>query len=187
MYILIKEGSCPLSLYILNGFILWVMVSPWCHCTWLVCDNVWCEGLALFPGSDTKVASKVVILSAIKSNLENPVASGFIFRSRQFSDSKLELGSSENKPGNSKFPGKNHCFEEFFKFRSGPDQFISGSCTPLFRYEGVCDKDGCDFQNWRLGDRTFFGPGSQFKVRFLSSSYEELGCIKAPLCQSRQV
>jgi len=27
------------------------------------------------------------------------------------------------------------------------------------RYNGVCDKDGCDFHNWRLGDRNYFGPG----------------------------
>ena len=32
------------------------------------------------------------------------------------------------------------------------------------RYNGVCDKDGCDFNSWRLGDKTFFGPGSNFKV-----------------------
>ncbi|KAJ7648326.1 cellulase [Mycena polygramma] len=27
------------------------------------------------------------------------------------------------------------------------------------RYDGVCDKDGCDFNSWRMGDRTFLGPG----------------------------
>jgi cellulose 1,4-beta-cellobiosidase len=27
------------------------------------------------------------------------------------------------------------------------------------RYGGVCDKDGCDYNSWRLGDKTFFGPG----------------------------
>jgi cellulose 1,4-beta-cellobiosidase len=27
------------------------------------------------------------------------------------------------------------------------------------RYGGVCDKDGCDFNSWRMGDKTFFGPG----------------------------
>merc|ERR1712080_91814 len=32
------------------------------------------------------------------------------------------------------------------------------------RYDGVCDKDGCDFNPWRMGDKTFFGPGSDFKV-----------------------
>eukprot|EP00438_Fugacium_kawagutii_P011552 Skav235006 [mRNA] locus=scaffold276:32697:41515:+ [translate_table: standard] len=32
-------------------------------------------------------------------------------------------------------------------------------------YQGVCDKDGCDFNSWRLGDRKFYGRGSQgFKV-----------------------
>ncbi len=27
------------------------------------------------------------------------------------------------------------------------------------RYEGICDKDGCDFNSWRMGDQTFLGPG----------------------------
>merc|ERR1711970_1569562 len=32
------------------------------------------------------------------------------------------------------------------------------------RYDGLCDKDGCDFNSWRLGDQTYFGPGSEFAV-----------------------
>ncbi|CAL1700334.1 unnamed protein product [Somion occarium] len=27
------------------------------------------------------------------------------------------------------------------------------------RYSGVCDKDGCDFNSWRMGDQTFLGTG----------------------------
>ncbi|KAI0072539.1 exo-cellobiohydrolase I precursor [Panus rudis PR-1116 ss-1] len=27
------------------------------------------------------------------------------------------------------------------------------------RYSGLCDKDGCDFNSWRMGDQTFLGPG----------------------------
>jgi cellulose 1,4-beta-cellobiosidase len=27
------------------------------------------------------------------------------------------------------------------------------------RYNGVCDKDGCDFNSYRMGDPTFLGPG----------------------------
>nr|AAY83392.1 exoglucanase-type cellulase [Reticulitermes flavipes gut symbiont cell-4] len=27
------------------------------------------------------------------------------------------------------------------------------------RYNGICDKDGCDYNSWRLGNQTFFGPG----------------------------
>lgn len=27
------------------------------------------------------------------------------------------------------------------------------------RYNGVCDKDGCDFNSYRLGDQSFYGPG----------------------------
>jgi len=32
------------------------------------------------------------------------------------------------------------------------------------RYDGVCDKDGCDFASYRLGDQSFWGPGSGFTV-----------------------
>merc|ERR1711998_288165 len=30
------------------------------------------------------------------------------------------------------------------------------------RYDGVCDKDGCDFAPFRLGNHTFYGEGSDF-------------------------
>ena len=45
-----------------------------------------------------KLPKKLWFLSKMKSNLEKPAASGFFFRSRQCSDSKLELGSSEKEP-----------------------------------------------------------------------------------------
>ncbi|KAM0564263.1 hypothetical protein ACHAPJ_000473 [Fusarium lateritium] len=32
------------------------------------------------------------------------------------------------------------------------------------RYGGSCDPDGCDFNPYRQGDKTFYGPGSNFKV-----------------------
>jgi cellulose 1,4-beta-cellobiosidase len=32
------------------------------------------------------------------------------------------------------------------------------------RYDGVCDKDGCDYGSWRLGDHEYYGPGSDFKI-----------------------
>jgi len=32
------------------------------------------------------------------------------------------------------------------------------------RYDGVCDKDGCDYNHWRQGDRSYYGPGSNFRV-----------------------
>lgn len=32
------------------------------------------------------------------------------------------------------------------------------------RYDGVCDKDGCDLNPWRLGDQQFYGEGSGFEV-----------------------
>ncbi|CAH0480494.1 unnamed protein product [Peronospora belbahrii] len=32
------------------------------------------------------------------------------------------------------------------------------------RYEGVCDKDGCDFNPYRMGNLTFFGRGSKYTI-----------------------
>ena len=32
------------------------------------------------------------------------------------------------------------------------------------RYTGSCDMDGCDFNPWRVGNRTFYGPGSDFTI-----------------------
>jgi cellulose 1,4-beta-cellobiosidase len=32
------------------------------------------------------------------------------------------------------------------------------------RYKGVCDKDGCDINAFRMGVENFFGPGSQYTV-----------------------
>jgi cellulose 1,4-beta-cellobiosidase len=32
------------------------------------------------------------------------------------------------------------------------------------RFAGLCDKDGCDNNPYRMGDQSFFGPGSNFKV-----------------------
>ena len=32
------------------------------------------------------------------------------------------------------------------------------------RYDGVCDKDGCDLAPYRSGNTDFFGPGSDFTV-----------------------
>jgi len=32
------------------------------------------------------------------------------------------------------------------------------------RYKGQCDKDGCDFASFRMGDKTFYGPGASYKI-----------------------
>jgi cellulose 1,4-beta-cellobiosidase len=39
-----------------------------------------------------------------------------------------------------------------------------GDDTTGQRYDGKCDKDGCDFAPYRMGNTTFFGPGSSFMV-----------------------
>ncbi|KAI0660696.1 cellobiohydrolaseI [Cubamyces menziesii] len=51
------------------------------------------------------------------------------------------------------------------------------------RYGGICDKDGCDFNSWRMGDQTFLGPGktvntnSKFTVvtQFLTNNNQTSG------------
>lgn len=35
------------------------------------------------------------------------------------------------------------------------------------RYQGVCDKDGCDINPYRMGNRKFFGRGEEFEVNTL--------------------
>jgi len=32
------------------------------------------------------------------------------------------------------------------------------------RYQGICDKDGCDLNPYRMGDHSFYGPGAGFGV-----------------------
>jgi len=39
--------------------------------------------------------------------------------------------------------------------------------NPNSRYEGLCDKDGCDFNPYRFGITNFLGPGPQFSVNTL--------------------
>jgi cellulose 1,4-beta-cellobiosidase len=36
--------------------------------------------------------------------------------------------------------------------------------TPDHRFDGVCDKNGCDFQTYRLGNTTFYGKGAGFAL-----------------------
>jgi len=37
-------------------------------------------------------------------------------------------------------------------------------CSCCMRYRGVCDKDGCDFNPFRMGGETFYGFGPEFGV-----------------------
>ncbi|MCJ1441947.1 MAG: hypothetical protein MMC23_002439 [Stictis urceolatum] len=53
------------------------------------------------------------------------------------------------------------------------------------RYSGVCDKDGCDFNPYRMGDTSFYGPGetidtkSKFTVvtQFITSDGTDTGTL----------
>ena len=61
------------------------------------------------------------------------------------------------------------------------------------RYGGVCDKDGCDFNSWRMGDKTFYGPGlkvntnSKFTVvtQFITSGNTATGALTASILSLR--
>jgi cellulose 1,4-beta-cellobiosidase len=65
------------------------------------------------------------------------------------------------------------------------------------RYSGDCDPDGCDFNSWRQGNRTFYGPGSGFTVdtnqkvtvvtQFLTGSNGALSEIKRFYVQNGKV
>jgi len=46
----------------------------------------------------------------------------------------------------------------------GKDCGDGGGWATGQRYEGKCDADGCDFNSYRMGDQTFFGKGSSFKI-----------------------
>ena len=42
----------------------------------------------------------------------------------------------------------------------GPSRCSGAACGDgAGRYSGTCDKDGCDFNSWRMGDKTFTGNG----------------------------
>jgi len=41
---------------------------------------------------------------------------------------------------------------------------LEPDCTCCGRYSGNCDKDGCDFNPFRLGEEKFYGKGSEFTV-----------------------
>jgi len=52
-------------------------------------------------------------------------------------------------------------------FTKGPERCEGLDCGDNAsgnRYDGVCDKDGCDFHTWRMGNQTFFGPNGEFAV-----------------------
>jgi len=42
---------------------------------------------------------------------------------------------------------------------SGGQQRCTGTECNSPRYEGLCDPDGCDFNHFRMGDKTYFGKG----------------------------
>ncbi|KIJ59320.1 glycoside hydrolase family 7 protein [Hydnomerulius pinastri MD-312] len=42
---------------------------------------------------------------------------------------------------------------------SGQTRCTGDQCGSPDRYAGICDPDGCDFNSYRMGDTTFYGPG----------------------------
>ncbi|KAH9476508.1 putative 1,4-beta-D-glucan cellobiohydrolase B [Psilocybe cubensis] len=71
--------------------------------------------------------------------------------------------------------------------KTGPYRCSGTECnTPTDRYGGICDPDGCDFNSYRQGDRTFYGPGltvdtkKKFTVvtQFITSDGTSSGSLK---------
>jgi len=56
--------------------------------------------------------------------------------------------------------GDNQCGD----VKEGCKCCLEEECDCCGRYEGNCDKDGCDFNPFRLGDEEFYGEGSGFTV-----------------------
>jgi cellulose 1,4-beta-cellobiosidase len=49
---------------------------------------------------------------------------------------------------------------------TGPYAFSRTHCSSGDeRYDGVCDKDGCDLYAYRLGSPNFYGPGKKNRRR----------------------
>jgi cellulose 1,4-beta-cellobiosidase len=42
---------------------------------------------------------------------------------------------------------------------TGLQRCSGNTCSVTDRYATVCDPDGCDFNSYRMGDKTFYGPG----------------------------
>jgi len=59
-------------------------------------------------------------------------------------------------------------------------------CPCCGRYKGVCDKDGCDFNSYRMGDETFFSKGGTVNTQlpmtvvtqFITTDGTDLGDLK---------
>lgn len=67
----------------------------------------------------------------------------------------------------------------------GQTECTGEQCAITDRYDGLCDPDGCDFNSFRMGDETFYGPGmtvdtnSVFTVvtQFLTSDNTTTGTL----------
>jgi len=66
----------------------------------------------------------------------------------------------------------------------GPD---CGDNDAKERYKGVCDKDGCDFASWRMGNREFYGKGSKFTINTEKDLTQVTQFIGDPLVEIRRV
>lgn len=72
-----------------------------------------------------------------------------------------------------------------------------GGTYSTTRYAGTCDPDGCDFNPYRQGNKTFYGPGSNFNVdttkkvtvvtQFIKGSNGKLSEIKRLYVQNGKV
>ena len=57
-----------------------------------------------------------------------------------------------------------HCCASNVQGQTRCEGAMCGDDAAGQRHTGVCDKDGCDFNPYRLGDKTFFGPSQNFTL-----------------------
>lgn len=80
----------------------------------------------------------------------------------------------------------------------GQHRCTGDSCGGTYsadRYGGTCDADGCDFNSYRMGDTSFYGPGKTVDTskkltvvtQFLTNSAGELSEIKRFYAQDGQI
>ncbi|KAF5325111.1 hypothetical protein D9619_009566 [Psilocybe cf. subviscida] len=75
---------------------------------------------------------------------------------------------------------------------SGPYRCTGTDCnTPTDRYNGVCDPDGCDFNAYRLGDTSFYGPGKKVdtnkKLTLVTQFLTDTGTSSGKLTEIRRL
>jgi cellulose 1,4-beta-cellobiosidase len=70
---------------------------------------------------------------------------------------------------------------------AGQTECSGSQCSIIDRYGGLCDPDGCDFNSYRMGDSSFYGPGKTIDTtkvitvvtQFITSDGTDTGTLSA--------